>query len=451
MSNIEYTGRSGYVFTLGPSGLLRWANDGGHDLVDPLGRGFIAAVADDGHAAIVGFSTAGSPGADYRVHTINDAGETAVDDLPTVDGCSLNGVSPSFTYAHGWCGFNGAIPIFAVWNTATWERRLIEIPDDGVSFGYENLRVSDDGTLDIVRQAAGAGGGLELVRVPNAGDPQIGHRWVGMFRSWPYGRATDVVVLVAGTCTRNNAGAGSCGPGQSDAADPFSAPLDNPAAVTHLNLPTFTEPGYAAPHQPAAGVLLGDGRTATVCWVTRSHGAHDRCWSGDAATGVGEWYVDPVAGPYTEPSRLRPSSNGFEVSTDGTAGIVFGDRFAGVIPTPRPLTPSARACFVVAGDPGDVAVVNLTPVLAGGSGNGQLVSSDVTGALVASNVNFAVGSVDPNVAFAPVGEDGRVCYVNSAHATVHLVADHLGTISTNGYTPATESGAPHRALDTRLG
>ena len=33
---------------------------------------------------------------------------------------------------------------------------------------------------------------------------------------------------------------------------------------------------------------------------------------------------------------------------------------------------SGRLCFAVTGSPGDVAVVNLTPVEAGGAGNGQL-------------------------------------------------------------------------------
>jgi hypothetical protein len=42
-----------------------------------------------------------------------------------------------------------------------------------------------------------------------------------------------------------------------------------------------------------------------------------------------------------------------------------------------------------------------------------------------------------------------VCFVNSQHASVHLVADHLGTISGSAYEPATRSGAPDRRVDTR--
>ena len=74
---------------------------------------------------------------------------------------------------------------------------------------------------------------------------------------------------------------------------------------------------------------------------------------------------------------------------------------------------SGRHCFKVAGSPGDAAVVNLTPVLAQGSGNGLLVSSDVTSPPVAANVNYKTGTVDPNVAIGdhpPVGGLARFSY-----------------------------------------
>jgi hypothetical protein len=115
----------------------------------------------------------------------------------------------------------------------------------------------------------------------------------------------------------------------------------------------------------------------------------------------------------------------------------------------EPVAKSGRECFGVSGLPGDVALVNLTPVQAAGRGNGQLVSSDVVKPPVASNVNYGPGSVDPNVAAAVIGSDGRVCYANSLHTSVHLVADHLGTINWSAYTPATTSGAPSRKVDTR--
>jgi hypothetical protein len=117
---------------------------------------------------------------------------------------------------------------------------------------------------------------------------------------------------------------------------------------------------------------------------------------------------------------------------------------------PLPTTPSDRLCFGVSGSPGDAAVANLTPVLADNNGYGLLVSSDVA-APIASNVNYAPGTIDPNVAVAPIGRDGKVCYVNSALAYVHLVADHLGTIRASAYVPAVPSGAPNRKVDTRSG
>ncbi len=114
------------------------------------------------------------------------------------------------------------------------------------------------------------------------------------------------------------------------------------------------------------------------------------------------------------------------------------------------MAPNGRVCFSVTGSPGDAAVVNLTPVEASGQGFGVLVSSNVTTLPVASSVNFTGSqTVDPNVAIVTIGADGKVCYVNSKHTSVHLVADHLGTIARASYTNATAAGAPNRIIDTR--
>lgn len=113
------------------------------------------------------------------------------------------------------------------------------------------------------------------------------------------------------------------------------------------------------------------------------------------------------------------------------------------------VVPSGRLCFTVAGSPGDVAFVNLTPVDATRAGFGQLVSSSVTGAATTSNVNFASRTFDPNVAAAVIGTDGQVCFVNSVHAAVHLVADHLVSVAGSAFTPPSPTGSPVRALDTR--
>lgn len=68
---------------------------------------------------------------------------------------------------------------------------------------------------------------------------------------------------------------------------------------------------------------------------------------------------------------------------------------------------------------------------------------------MASNVNFGPGTLDPNVAIAPIGADGKVCFFNSQHSPVDLTADHLGSISASAYTKATDTGAPLRKVDTR--
>lgn len=111
--------------------------------------------------------------------------------------------------------------------------------------------------------------------------------------------------------------------------------------------------------------------------------------------------------------------------------------------------PSGRLCFGVDGEPGDAAIVNLTPVDAQGPGFGQLVSSDITSPPSTSNVNYGPGTFDPNVAVTPIGTDGQVCYVNADLTSHHLVADHLGTITATSYTPANPNGSPRRTIDTR--
>ncbi len=66
-----------------------------------------------------------------------------------------------------------------------------------------------------------------------------------------------------------------------------------------------------------------------------------------------------------------------------------------------------------------------------------------------SNANYRRGSVDPNVAIAPIGADGQVCFVNNGATGVDLIADHIGTIAAAVYTPATADGSPDRVLDSR--
>ncbi len=137
-----------------------------------------------------------------------------------------------------------------------------------------------------------------------------------------------------------------------------------------------------------------------------------------------------------------------------TAAALAVTALVTAVPTPASavIDPAGQDCFTVLADPGGAAVVNLTPVRASAAGNGQLISSDIRDEPpVASNVNFAPGTRDPNVAITTIGTDNQICFQNSNQATVDLVADHLGTIARSAYTPATTNGAPARLVDTRTG
>jgi hypothetical protein len=124
-------------------------------------------------------------------------------------------------------------------------------------------------------------------------------------------------------------------------------------------------------------------------------------------------------------------------------------------PATGALAPGASVCPKAVGDPGRVAVVNVTPLEATNGGFGAVRASDAPsnntlGEAAVSNVNFRVGSVDPNLAFAKIGSDGRICFDNSPHATIHLIIDQMGSLPADALVPAAASGAT-RLIDTRRG
>lgn len=162
-----------------------------------------------------------------------------------------------------------------------------------------------------------------------------------------------------------------------------------------------------------------------VCFVNSVHGP-----------------VDLIADPLVEflpGTASQPSPNGGQRVADTRIGL--GGTTVGAL---------GRRCFAVTGSPGDVAFVNLTPVNATTPGSGQLVSSDTTRPGVASNVNFAPGTIDPNVAVARIGADGRVCFVNNNRGRVDLVADQVLTLQGTAISASSPS-APVRLIDTRVG
>ena len=101
--------------------------------------------------------------------------------------------------------------------------------------------------------------------------------------------------------------------------------------------------------------------------------------------------------------------------------------------------------------PGDLAIVNVTPVRAAGRGYGVLRSSDslptfeVAVAERFSSVNFARGMPpDPNLSVAVIGADGAVCY-DGAVSAHDVVLDLVGAVSA----VAVRQVAPERLVDTR--
>jgi hypothetical protein len=102
------------------------------------------------------------------------------------------------------------------------------------------------------------------------------------------------------------------------------------------------------------------------------------------------------------------------------------------------------------GSAGDVAVINITNTDATGPGYGAVRSSDadpipwrpVSGQY--SSVNFAPGEPDPNLAFVPIGSDGRSCYDSDGGST-NVILDVVAVM------PAASVNAvePLRLRDTR--
>lgn len=139
-----------------------------------------------------------------------------------------------------------------------------------------------------------------------------------------------------------------------------------------------------------------------------------------------------------DPSALRAPTD------DGAARLV-DTRVDG---SAEPIPPSGTRCVRAVGEPGDIAFVNITPVRATAAGHGTLHSSDES-AGDTSNVNFRVGSVDPNVGAAEIGTDGTICFTNSRHASVHVVLDQLVVADPTTVWRPRDAGAV-RLRDTRV-
>lgn len=124
-------------------------------------------------------------------------------------------------------------------------------------------------------------------------------------------------------------------------------------------------------------------------------------------------------------------------STSGAVRILNTRLIGGII------GPGEERCASTGASPGSFAVVNVTPVQATGRG---FATMHARGAPVGatSNVNYDIGSIDPNVAIVEVGIGGEVCFTNSLGASTHAVVDHLLTMAA----PTTDSPVA-RIMNTR--
>jgi hypothetical protein len=134
-----------------------------------------------------------------------------------------------------------------------------------------------------------------------------------------------------------------------------------------------------------------------------------------------------------------PSADGAERLADTRKGLG-----GGVIQTG-----ATRCVATVDAMPGDVVGVNITPLQATARGYGTTHSSDDP-AGATSNVNFEVGSIDPNFSLVRVGSDGMICFTNSDQGNVHLLLDQLVTAHGERFDTPSDDGAV-RVLDTRSG
>ena len=158
---------------------------------------------------------------------------------------------------------------------------------------------------------------------------------------------------------------------------------------------------------------------------------------------------------HISPDSTRVTFTSFASNLDGERGGTSSRLYQLTLPPPYPNTSSvvqASETFcvpAVGAAPGDFVGVNVTPVFAASPGFGVIHSSDDPAGST-SNVNFGPGSVDPNVAFAKVGADGKICFTNSVHGPVHVIIDEMIVADAAAFRSPTATGSA-RLADTRIG
>jgi hypothetical protein len=187
----------------------------------------------------------------------------------------------------------------------------------------------------------------------------------------------------------------------------------------------------------AGAIALNEGARSAALVGGIASGARDQ-WRRATTQGVLALEATPAVTPL-QPARLVDSRPG-ESTVDG--GQVGGGRVAA----------GAELVVEVAGRAGVPAgvsgvVLNVTALGADGPGFVTVYECGVDRP-TASNLNFGVGSVSPNVVFTAVSAAGTVCVFVGGTSAVHLIVD------VNGFVDASSDLSPvvpARLVDSRPG
>lgn len=439
-----YSGASGQLaFTDQANGLWRWSPTSGAaplKLADPPAGNTtpgmtVTAISVDGNSVL----------ANATLYRIVDSTVTSMPIDATKFDCGTGsgatsvawGYSPSLTRLAKACG-NGTTVIGTLSGSTVTMQTFTDTTVAGTPF-VDEVAVNDDGTFKVMRGRKIAGGDAEVPGVMyslyNAnGDTASTQTPPDTGASFSYfARPPEPASYAPGVSAVAGKDKGVLGMVVDGTYKPFAlSSIPAPADAAEWNK-TFDY----------LGGLLANGY-GSGCSYT---GSKILCFVGDLVKGQGAW-IPAIA--VTSGDTGRSSADGqWFVRRTAPNKIVLDDAKPTVDPTGPKVNPNDRVCFGVTGDPGDWAVVNLTPANATAAGDLRLVSSDSTGVQSFSNVNFVPGTPNPNVAIAKIGTDGKVCAVNSEHASLNLIADQLGNIRAGSFTPAQANGVPERKLDTR--
>ncbi len=229
------------------------------------------------------------------------------------------------------------------------------------------------------------------------------------------------------------------------AVDEFDVADDGRVLISHA-VPTPGHPTARHPSDLQLSMWFGDGVLVPITVGTDGRLAN---------AGVAPWTIKPNLSDDGRRVSFYSEATNLGTTPDGPRNPLL---YQVVLPPPAPdpgpasqLLPDESVCIAaVNASPGDFVAVNVTPVNAIRGGHGLMHSSDDRPGSV-SNVNFAAGTIDPNVTMAQVGVDGEVCVANSTHGPVDVVLDQMATFSGTALRSPTNGLGAVRLVDTRVG